>query len=232
MSRAVAPLRGGVACGRHPGWRRSLPGGGQPGDDGFTLIELIIAMAIGMVVLGLTLISLTVSIRTGYSGVAMGQANDKANLAFTELRRQVSAADIVFNPATEGTNAGATIPTGFSLRILTDQSGTTTCVQWRLIDTAATGTLQVRSWPDGEPTQVTAWVPVVAGIVNPATTPPFALATTTAYGNRLLDVDLVVKAANTRASPVTTQIRSSFAAFNAQFFAGTHSAFCSPVPAP
>lgn len=215
-----------------PSGPRHLPGGTGHA-PGFTLLELLIALTIGVVVLGLVMTSLAVFLRTGYNGVALAQSNDKANVVFTEIGQQVVGADIVFNPTTEGTNAGTGIAKGFSLRVLSTASGRTTCVQWRVVEPtppAATEDLEVRSWPNGEPTRASSWSTLVTGLVN-ATTKPFALPGTTAYGGRLLEVDLVFRAAGTSSS-ATTEFQSSFDAANAEFFSGTHSQFCTPVPAP
>lgn len=207
------------------------------------MFEVMIATTIGMVVLALAMVSVITFMRTGYNGVAAGQANDKAELALTLIRRQVINSDVIYNPATEGTKAGSTVPAGFSLRILTAGARTTappttslatstvpTCVQWRLL---STGKLQDRSWPTGEPTTVRAWHTMATQIMNPRPgTPPFKLDTSTgSYGHRVLKINLFLP--NTTKSTATTiTLKSSVAALDAQFFAPTAAQFCSPVPSP
>lgn len=206
------------------------------------MLEVLIAVTIGMVILGLVMVSLTTFLQTGYDGVASGQANDNAALTLTIIHRQAVNADVLYNPANEGANAGATLPSGFSLRMLTAGARTTakpgtslgtitvpTCVQWRLL---TTGRLQDRSWPTGKAATVRPWHTVMSGLVNsrPAT-PPFKLDTTGAYQHRVLKLTLVLPE-TTSSSGTDLSIRSSVTALDAQFFAPTASQYCSPVPSP
>lgn len=211
-------------------------------EDGSSMLELLIAMVIGMVLLGLVMVSLSTFLQSGYDGVASGQANDNAALTMTIIRRQVVNADVLYNPADEGSNAGATVPSGFSLRMLTAGARTTappetvlgtitvpTCVQWRLLET---GNLEDRSWPTGHPTAVRPWHTVMSGLVNPRpTTPPFELDTTGAYQHRVLKLTFVLPQ-TVRATGPSLTLRSSVTALDAQFFAPTASEYCSPVPSP
>ncbi len=211
-------------------------------EEGFSVLEVVIAMAIGMVLLGLVMVSLSTFLQTGYAGVASGQANDNAELAMTIIRRQVVNADVLYNPADEGANAGPTVPSGFSLRMLTAGARTTAppetplgtitvpnCVQWRLL---ATGDLQNRSWPTGRPSTVRPWHTVMAGLVNPRpSTPPFKLDMTGAYQHRVLKLTFLLPA-TVKKTGTSVALRSSVTALDAQFFAPTASQYCSPVPAP
>lgn len=212
--------------------RRARPSGsdGTP-DDGFTLIELLVAAAIGLVILSVVMASLPVFVETGQNGVALGQADNRANTAVSEIEQQVIAGQVIFDPTTEGTHAGAHFQTspgpGYSLRVLSSATTPTACYQWRVI----THDLQVRSWPNDTPTRVTSWVTLATGIENAGSTQkPFSLATTKAYGNRLLDVDLVLKSSHTTSA--TTRVRTSIAANDAEFFTKTDVQFCTPVPTP
>lgn len=197
-------------------------------ESGLTLIELMIAISLGVLVLVLVLGSLTLALRTGDNGLAAGKANDKLSLAMTEIKKQVVSAYVLFNPATEGSKAGSAIPAGFSLRLLSPSTGQPRCDQWRLAGTV----LEDRSWIDGNATSATPWATVATGVVNPADQPPFALAATTEYGGRLLNVNLVVSASTTLGSNTTTQVQASFTAANAEFFPPSHTQFCTPVPRP
>lgn len=211
--------------------RRTAPAAEQ----GFTLLELLIAMGIGVVVITLVMMSLGLYVQTGDNGVAMGQADSNADLVLAQIQREIVGTNVIFNPATEGTNAGTGIPPGFSLRVLTAAAGQTTCVQWRVLGSGAgplAGDLQTRSWPNGEPSKVTQWSTIATGVDNAATQPPFVLDTTSGYGHRLLDVDLVIRAAHTPRSDAVTQVRASFSALDAEFFSPTDRQFCTPVPSP
>ena len=221
--------------------RREVRRGVRRDQEGFSILELLVAMVIGMVLLGLVMVSLSTFLQTGYDGVASGQANDNAALTMTVIRRQIVNADVLYNPAGEGTNAGATVPSGFSLRMLTAGARTTapaatpsgsvtvpTCVQWRLLKT---GDLEDRSWPTGHPTTVRPWRTVMSGLVNPTSTPPFTLDMTGAYQHRVLKLTFVLPE-TVRRGGASLSMRSSVTALDAQFFAPTASEYCSPVPSP
>lgn len=211
-------------------------------EEGLSILEVAIAMTIATVLLGLVMVSLSTFLQTGYNGVASGQANDNASLVVTIIRRQVVNADVLYNPANEGTNAGSTIPSGFSLRMLMAGASTTapietslatftvpTCVQWRLL---TTGTLEDRSWPDGISATVRPWRTVMTGLVNPRpSTPPFQIDTTGAYQHRVLKIAFVLPQTQ-KSTGSSLTVRSSVTALDAQFFAPTASEYCSPVPTP
>jgi prepilin-type N-terminal cleavage/methylation domain-containing protein len=210
------------------------------GDDGYTLIEILVAMTIAVIVIGLILVSVPLIVQLSSNTVAAGQANDRAYVVLGELQRQVVAADVIFDPATESTNAGtmygASTMAGYSLRIYTTASGAPKCVQWRLVPPAPghTGELQTRSWK-GLDNTLTGWTTLVTGIENDpttATTVPFVLNSNSTYGHRLLDINLVFDAGSSSTSTRRTQYQTSFAATDAQFFApSTADSFCTPVPA-
>lgn len=198
------------------------------GEDGVTLIELLIAISLGFLVLLMVMGSLTLIVKTGDNGLAAGRANDQASLALADIKRQVVSAYVLFNPATEGGNAGAATPAGFSLRLLTPVGGQTSCDQWRLVGTQ----LEQRSWPEGDAASVTPWATVATGLENSGSQPPFALDPAPIYGGRLLDVDLVLKASTSLGASNTTEVKASFTASNAEFFPSSHTQFCTPVPKP
>lgn len=207
------------------------------GGDGFTLVELAIALGIGMTILTLVMVSLTTTIQTGLNGVASGHANSQNNLALDDIQRQVVSADVIYNPATTTPHATtpshpATLPTraptspgGYLLRLLTNYKGSTTCVQWRL---TTAGQLQFRSWPEGRSATVTHWGTVVTGLST--STEPFTTKSSTAvYGSRILTVTLVAKsgAASTHLNP-TAEVSASFPSLDAEFYPTTAPNYCTP----
>lgn len=192
-----------------------------------TLVELLVAMPLGLLVLGLVLALVVSTTNTESAGVAIGQANATVNSAMNSIKLDVVNADVIFNPATEGVRAGATIKPGFSLRMLTVIGGQTACVQWRV----SGKTLQNRSWPVGIPPLTVPWVTRFHGVSNQQTAPPFTMTTTSAYGDRLVDVRLFVTASSpTR--PLASIVQSAFSASNAQFFRSSATQFCTPTPNP
>jgi len=194
-------------------------------DSGFTLVEMMVAMVIAVIVMGLVVFSLPIFLKLGDNTSAMSRAGGEADVALATIGRQVADANVVFNPSTEGTKAGTDIPPGFSVRLLTDSKGVTTCDQWRL----TSGSLEVRSWVNGSAT-ATKWSTIATKVDNTNTQPPFVLATTSHYGGRLLEVDLHLQS-NTTKPIASTEIESSFAASDAEFFAPSDNQFCAPVPA-
>jgi len=195
-------------------------------EEGFSLVEILVAMGVATVIMALVAMSLAVDLKTGNNSVAVNQDNQTANVALLQIQRQATAADIIFNPATEGVRAGAGVPAGFSLRILTVTKSGTTCEQWRVVTTH----LELRSWPDLQPDGVSQWRTIITGVVNSSTQPPFVLASTPKYDNRVLDVNLEVRSGGP--SVPSTRVTTSFSATNAQFFTPKDIQFCTPPPPP
>jgi len=211
-------------------------------DEGFTLIELAVALGIGSIVVSLVLVSMGTFFQLGSSTLTSGQANSNGAYDLQEIQRQVLSADVIFNPSTTTQAAkagkepsGSAVPKGFSLLIMTAAKGTTTCVQWRVLSTS-TGLLETRSWPEATSTPpVTPWVVVTKGVINATVTPPvtpFSLATTTTYGSRLVNVTLVLKNTSRPGSKssTSTTFKSSLVARDSEFFSPTDSQFCMTAP--
>jgi prepilin-type N-terminal cleavage/methylation domain-containing protein len=210
-------------------------------EEGFTLLELAIAMLLGAIVLSLVLISVSGVFSQGVNGTTLGQANDNANLALDAIQRDVLSADVIF-PATTTTamagknSTGSSITTGFAVRMLTYTTQPDMCVEWRVLKT---GTLERRWWPTGQSTSHKAhgWVPVVSGVKNtthstgPLDQKVFTLNTTTTYGGRLLTINLILKAsAGSTGTAKTVNVQASYPSRNAEFFSSTDTQFCTPVP--
>lgn len=224
-------------------------------EDGFSLIEFLIATTIGIIIITLVMASLPLFVETGENGVALAQADNTANTALSAIEEQVVAGQVIFSPTTEATNAGATLKKypGYSLRVLTSATTPTACYQLRVVvvtkqhptkltktapeTPTKTKVLQVRSWPNDDPSLVTTWSNLATGLRNTGSTQkPFQLDTTKAFGNRMLDADLVLRASQTKTHThhqfVTTRVHASYAASDAQFFTKADSQFCNPVPSP
>jgi prepilin-type N-terminal cleavage/methylation domain-containing protein len=204
-------------------------------EEGFTLIEIVIAMTVLVVVLTLSMQAVSTVLGLSTLATSTGYANEQAALAMTELRQEIISADILFNPATEGSNAGAnpdgsSIPAGFSLRIYTELNGIPECVQWRLLDT---GALESRSYSDEWQTDgvVGVWSTLETGVTNPASNPPFSIDTGANFGgssgSRLVDVKFDF---DQTTKPVTMiEDQTSVAARDAEYYPG-NTGDCSPVP--
>lgn len=197
-------------------------------EAGMTLVELLIAIPIGMLVIGLAFAAFGTFSNAGTIALAVGKATNSADTTMAQIQSRVDSANVLFNPATVVTRDGSGAPSGFSLRILTVVKGVTTCEQWRVV---TGGDLQKRSWPNGAPTRVTHWVTLTTGVINPPTDPPFTLASTSSYGGRMVNVNVMLTAAGTKHSG-STDVQDSFTAFNAEFFSSGDSQFCTPIPTP
>lgn len=194
--------------------------------EGFTLIELIVAMGVSMILLVMMASAMAVALRVNTGIVAVNRDNQQANIALGQIQHQVNTANLIFNPATEGTRAGTGTPPGFSVRILAVTSSGTTCDQWRVV----TSNLETRSWPDGHAALASRWRTVIAGVVNSSTQPPFVLASTPSYGSRVLALDLSVHTG--APSTPSTKITTSLSSTDAQFFSPLDTQFCTPTPTP
>lgn len=198
-------------------------------EAGFTLVELAVALAIGITLLTLVLVSLTNTIQTGLDAVASGHANSNNNLALNEIQREVVSSDVIYNPATKTPKATTILPPtgsgGYLLRLLTNYKDSTTCVQWRL---TTAGKLQFRSWSINRPTTVKHWETIVTGLLT--TTPPFSTSTTrVSYGSRILTVSLIARsgAASTHLN-LKAEVSASFPSLDAEFYPTTAPNYCTP----
>jgi hypothetical protein len=203
-------------------------------EAGFTAVELVIAMVMLGTVMLMGFQAVGTVLGVGNQALGTQQSTTVAALTMTELREEVVSANILFNPANEGSNAGtnpdgSSVPAGFSLRIYTQTDGIFTCFEWRLLDT---GALQLRSWSDQWQTNgvVKGWTTLLTGLSNPGNDPPFSLDSGANYGgstsSRLLDVDLWVHSSN-QSAPL--EFRASIAGRDAEYYP-QNTGDCSPVP--
>lgn len=210
--------------------RRSTNGG----EDGFTVIEMMIATTVMMVVALMAFYGIATMSSVSTQGQARAQANTVVSSALDQIRLEVTSANIIYDPAAEGSNPGknpdgSSIGAGFSLRIYTQNNGILTCMQWRLLDT---GALQVRSWSDDWQVNgvVKTWTTLVSGITNKTGTAPFVLDNGSNYGgstsSRLLDLDVLVGGSSI---PTPVEVKASIAGRDAEYYP-QNTGDCSPVP--
>jgi Tfp pilus assembly protein PilW len=138
------------------------------GEEGFTLVELIVAMSLMMLVLAVFFAGLIAVQRAVAGEDKRSQSNDQARLAIEQIDREVRSANYVYNPASES------VP-GQMLRIYTQTNATTRspapgymCVLWQI---TADNTLQTRYWPPTQPAAATPWRTVATGVVNRSVSP-------------------------------------------------------------
>lgn len=186
-------------------------------EDGVTLVELLVTIAIFSVVLAMTYsVLITVQKQTSDT-TARADAVGDARLALQQIDRQVRSGNVLYDPASE------TLP--LSMRIFTQANGDKRCVQWQVLD----GVLRSRSWSSSWQTDglVSGWGVVARNVVNTAATPPFSLqGGSTVFGSRLVDINLMVKAP--RSGGQAIDVTSSISGRNTAY--GYDSGMCSPVP--
>lgn len=144
-------------------------------EEGFTLVELLVAMSIFAIVLAL--ISSSVLVMEHALRKSQGQSDnlDASRKVIQLLDRQVRYANAITQPG-----VGATATSTYIEWRTGDTSGegvqTQTCTQWRF--DGAAGTLGYRTWAvpakKSDPTTATAWVNEAFGVVAVAGTPVFS----------------------------------------------------------
>jgi prepilin-type N-terminal cleavage/methylation domain-containing protein len=143
-------------------------------DAGFTLSELIVAMAIMSIVL-LVFTTTFSSIQRAVSEEQVRSVNnDNVRLALENLDRLVRSGNVLNDPSLTDTDCKSTGSAHQCLLAYTQANGTTAqparCIQWRVQGT----NLQTRYWlpvPASKAATVTNWRNVADGILNLQTSP-------------------------------------------------------------
>lgn len=197
----------------------------QRDEKGVTLIELLVVMATFSVLLSIIYGVLnTVQVQTADT-VRRADSVDQARLGLSQIDRQVRSGNVFYDPVLEA------LP--MSMRVYTQSNGVPRCVQWQVV--AASNELRSRAWQPLTGAILTDWHVVARNVVNevdadPSTVDleaPFALAgggTTTTYGQRLVDVTLLVKDPKSGGKPV--EVRASLSGRNTQY--GFDPGVCTP----
>jgi len=191
-----------------------------------TLIELVITTMLLGIVMAVIFGALVSVQRTFTTADQRGQTNDQVRLAANDIDRMVRSGNVLYDPASE-TAANSGVAAGYSLRIYTQANGNQRCVQWRVIS----GFLESRAWTttwqlDGD---VTGWRKVADHIVN--TSPPFTLDSNSAFGGRIVNIDLLADrgtAASSNTAPV--EVKVSVTGRNTEY--GYDPVVCNSVPTP
>jgi prepilin-type N-terminal cleavage/methylation domain-containing protein len=197
-------------------------------DDGVTLVELVVAMAILSIVM-LVFTSTLGAIQS--SSVREGQQsinNDQARLAIEQLDREIRSGNVLYNPASES-------PAYYSMRIYTQANATTRqpapgyfCDQWRISGTQ----LQTRYWPPLQPEDVSNWRVVADGIVNTTVSPnvkAFELDPDSSKAGRVVNITLLINNNYSARPNQTVRIQEAITGRNTSY--GFPQNVCTPIPA-
>jgi hypothetical protein len=172
-------------------------------ETSFTLLLLGVVMAVFS--------SLVASVQTaaGREEARVGR-NDEAQLALSQLDREIRSGNVLYDPADEIDEHGNVV-SGMALRVYTqadapNRNPGNQCAQWRITDD---DTLQTRRWAITNPdSTVTDWWTVATDIVNRSTTPAvpaFSLDANTQY-LRVMNITLVVDRPDDAAAPQSFQL--------------------------
>lgn len=172
--------------------RIDRPEGCGKGQDGTTLVELMVTIAMATVIGGAAVVALANVLGFSRTVASRASAEQQAQLGVNQIQSQVRSGNVLSQP--EATAEG------WSVLVYTQANREQKCVQWQLVN--ATGELRTRSWSPGwdadgrlDPGEVTDWHTVATDIVNAQTgQAPFTVPADAPYGARLLDVVLVVQA--------------------------------------
>jgi prepilin-type N-terminal cleavage/methylation domain-containing protein len=192
---------------------------------GFTLVELLVAMAIMSIVtviLGSTLSSIQ---RAAIKQDALSQMNDQARLAVQQIDHEMRSGNVLYDPDLEnGSGTGAIAScTGclpaYTMRVYTQthtaSRGGYMCVLWTIDDQQR---LLSRMWPPGVPADATGWRIVATDIVNRELgIPAFALDDDPQKGGRTLQIRLDVNVDLEDNPDQTTTIQSSYTGRNTSY---------------
>ncbi|WP_062466429.1 PulJ/GspJ family protein [Demequina maris] len=211
-------------------------------DDGFTLVELLIAMMVFSIIMALLTATMITMMTQANDNLGRQRAVEQARLGLSQIDRQIRSGNLILDPASD-TTAG--VPVYYSLRILTQEGGTDKCVQWRVDYADAAdrfGQLQYREWDPADTSTVTAWTRVASNVEKPAsstilasdstTWPPFWVDTSLPTGTDAQNIRITLRMGDPGArTDAKAQVLTSVVTGRNTVF-GYSSTYCNTVPAP
>lgn len=183
--------------------RRGSGGRGHRRESGYTLIEMLVAMGLMSVLIGIFMAGIVQMTKSAVRVQNVNNSTDEVRRAFDRMDRQIRYASAVNVPGQTGSD--------WYLEFLTTATGTATgqCTQWRLVH--STKQLQFRTWAPASST-ASSWTTVASNVVNdPTTQPPFTFtAAGTTYTKE--QVALYLKVGN--GQPGGAEVSATFVARN------------------
>jgi prepilin-type N-terminal cleavage/methylation domain-containing protein len=126
-------------------------------DEGLTLIELVVAMAIASIVGAIITTSMMMVYRTVNATSARAAVQAQLSQALMRLDREIRYASYV----------GSTVPGQKNVEYEMVNKMVTQCVQLRLAPSASGSQLQRRTWTQGAAAaDLTAWLPLATGVTS------------------------------------------------------------------
>lgn len=186
-------------------------------DQGSTLIELVVVMSMFGLLMSLVYGVLGQVEKQTSSTQRRADSVDQARMGLAQIDRHVRSGNVLYDPSAE--------PLPLSMRVYTQANGEQRCVQWQVHE----GTLRYRSWESNgvSYSNLSVWTVIARGIVNDSANHPFALDPAARYGQRLINVRLLVQTPGDGGrAPV--EVQSSLSGRNSQY--GYDPGSCNPMP--
>jgi prepilin-type N-terminal cleavage/methylation domain-containing protein len=194
---------------------------------GFTLVEMVVAMAVLSIALVILLSTLTTVQKAVVNEDLRSQNVDQARLAMQSIDRQLRSGNLLYNPSSE-------TPAGFTLRVYTQAyalqdnasyiGGSSRCALWTVDDNEQ---LLYRYWPQGRPSEATGWQVIASGIINREVSPQVGAFTLDPTG-RTVTVRFLVNTQPGTAANATQDLQSAVTGRNTSF--GFPADVCADLP--
>lgn len=193
------------------------------GEEGMTLVELVVAMAILSIVMVVFTTVLGSVQRSAVLSDRYAQSNDQARLAVEQLDRELRSGNVIYDPAAES-------PAYYTLRVYTQSNlptlGQAQCELWTIDPSQQ---LKVRTWLPGSNTWLTPSRTVASYVVNrTAGTHAFQLNPDAAKGGRTVDIHLLVNPDYANHPERTIEIEASLTGRNTSYSYPT--SICQTLP--
>ncbi len=185
--------------------RKRLSG---PGDSGFSLVELLVAMLIFSVFLAIVISSVVSITRASTKVQTTARTTSQELVVFQRLDREVRYSDAINFPGVGATSGYMYIE--FRIPASSTVNNVTLCTQWRYVQ--STGSIQSRTWPDTATPTFSNWDTEMTNVYNDGgPTYPFMLTPATGTSGKQL-LTLTLDSGNTGVKG--TAIQSVFIARN------------------
>ena len=179
-------------------------------DRGMSLVEMVVAVALFSIFIGISFASVTQLTRTATTATARANSANAVVNVFSLLDRQVRYADSINFAGMGATSSASYIE--FRTPASATNSGVVTCTQWRYDPTL--DLIQTRSWPNSATPVLPAFATKATDVQGAATaTYPFRLIQATAAGSLFQQMQLRITGGSLQASD-QTDISTQYVARN------------------